>query len=246
MSRLKNKICIVTGAASGIGRTTALHFAGEGAEVAAVDIDRGALEDLAGSAQGISPHCVDVVNAEVVGEFVSGLPRIDVLFNCAGRVAVGTALECSQADFQQTMDLNVTAIFHLMRAVLPDMVAQGSGSIINMASVISSIGAAPERFAYGASKAAVIGMTKSVARDFADKGVRCNAICPSAVETPSMSARIEAMADPDAARAMFSSRQPVGRMGTPEEIAELALYLASNASRFVTGSAIVIDGGAKL
>ena len=246
MARLDNKICIITGAAAGIGRETVRYFAGEGATVIGVDVDKDGLESLARHEPSVATQLVDVTKAEQVDRMVSGLERVDVLFNCAGRVAVGTAMECRHEDWQASFDLNVSSIFYLMKAVLPKMVQQGSGSIINMASVISSIGGAPERFAYGATKAAVIGMTKSVAVDYAGTGVRCNAICPSAVETPSMRERIDAMADPDAAREMFNTRQPVGRMGTPLEIALLAGYLASDESRFTTGSAIVIDGGAKL
>ena len=246
MARLNGKVCLVTGAASGIGRETAGIFAQEGATVVAVDIDGAGLEALAHEQATIATKVVDVRQNQGIQDLINGLERIDVLFNCAGRVAVGTILECAEADWQASLDLNVTAIYRLTRAVVPRMVEQQSGSIINMASVISSIGGVPDRFAYGATKAAVIGMTKSIAKDFAGDGIRCNAICPSAIETPSMTARIEAMADPDAARAMFSVRQPVGRMGTPREVADLATYLASDESRFMTGGAIVLDGGAKL
>lgn len=246
MARLDGKVCLVTGAASGIGRETAGIFAQEGATVVAVDIDGAGLDALAHEQATIATKVVDVRQNQDIQDLINGLERIDVLFNCAGRVAVGTILECAEADWQASLDLNVTAIYRLTRAVVPRMVEQQSGSIINMASVISSIGGVPDRFAYGATKAAVIGMTKSIAKDFAGDGIRCNAICPSAIETPSMTARIEAMADPDAARAMFSVRQPVGRMGTPREVADLATYLASDESRFMTGGAIVLDGGAKL
>lgn len=246
MARLKGKVCLVTGAAAGIGRETAGVFAGQGADVIAIDIDAAGLKDLAEAHPQITTHVVDVRQDAEVERLVDGLARIDVLFNCAGRVAVGTILECSQADWQASLDLNVTSLFRLTRAVLPKMLAAGSGSIINMASVISSIGGAPDRFAYGVSKGAVIGMTKSIARDFSDKGIRCNAICPSSIETPSMSARIAAMDDPAAAREAFNVRQPVGRMGTPREVADLATYLASDESDFMTGSALVIDGGAKI
>ena len=246
LARLDGKTCVVTGAASGIGRETAGVFACEGANVVAVDIDGAGLAELAQDHAGIVTHVGDVCRADDIKRLVDGLDQVDVLFNCAGRVSVGTLLECEEADWQASLNLNVTAIYRLTRAVLPKMIARKSGSIINMASVISSIGGVPDRFSYGATKAAVIGMTKSIAKDFAGDGVRCNAICPSAIETPSMTARIEAMADPDAARAMFSVRQPVGRMGTPREVADLATYLASDESRFMTGGAIVLDGGAKL
>ena len=236
----------MTGAASGIGYATALAYAGEEADVIGLDRNPDGLGQLAGTCPAIKTSVVDVTNPENVQSFFSELGHVDVLFNCAGMVAVGDLLHCSDADWTRTLELNVTSLFHTCRAAVPLMQAAGGGSIINMASVISSIGAAPDRFAYGTSKAAVIGMTKSIARDYASEGIRCNAICPSAVETPSMTARIDAMEDPDGARSAFSERQPVGRMARPDEIAELAVYLATDQSSFVTGSAIVIDGGAKL
>jgi len=246
MGRLEEKACIVTGAASGIGRTTSALFAAEGAEVLAFDVDAHGLDTLSATQSGITSSVVDITQPAEVRRVIAQIGKIDVLFNCAGCVTVGSALECSDDDWARTLDLNVSAIFQLSRAVLPRMQAAGGGSIINMASVISSIGGAPDRFAYGMSKAAVIGMTKSLARDFADQKIRCNAICASAIETPSMRDRIQAMPDPARAREEFEKRQPVGRMGSPEEIASLAVYLASDESQFVTGSAIVIDGGAKL
>ena len=245
MNRLEGKTAIVTGAGAGIGWATARQFASEGARVIAVDRDAAALAAL-GAQVSVEARTVDITDADETAALVASLDRLDVLFNCAGMVAVGSLTDCSDAEWEASWQLNVTSIFHLCRAAVPVMRAQGSGSIINMASVISSIGGVPDRFAYGVTKAAVIGMTKSIARDYADAGIRCNAICPSAVETPSMTDRINAMEDPQAARAAFASRQPVGRMGTPEEIAELATYLASDASGFMTGSAVVIDGGAKL
>lgn len=246
MKQLDDKICVVTGAAAGIGYATARAFAAEGAEVIALDRDAKGLARLVEASPAVRPEALDITDAAAVKAFYADLSRVDVLFNCAGKVAVGDLGACGEEDWQTTLDLNVTAIFRLSREALPLMLAAGGGSIINMASVISSIGAAPERFAYGVSKAAVIGMTKSIALDFADRGIRCNAICPSAVETPSMTARIEAMEDPETARAAFSSRQPVGRMATPAEIAALAVYLAGDGARYTTGSAIVIDGGASL
>ena len=247
MNRLANKTCIITGAAAGIGWATACMFAREGASVIALDVNAQGLADLARKLPAVTTHTVDVTKAEQIDAFVAPLTQVDALFNCAGRVAVGTILECTIEDWQRSFDLNVTAMFALSKAVLAKMLVQrNGGSIINMASVISSIGGAPERFAYGASKAAVIGITKSIAKDFADHEIRCNAICPSAVETPSMSARIDQMADPATARTMFSERQPVGRMGTADEIAYLATYLASDESRFVTGTTVIIDGGTKI
>lgn len=246
MLRLQDKTCIVTGAGAGIGYATAIAYSNEGAQVVALDRDETGLQQLTKANPAITAQIVDVTDLTAVQSFFSDLEKIDVLFNCAGMVAVGDLIQCSDSDWVRSMQLNVTSLFYTCRSAVPLMQTIGGGSIINMASVISSIGAAPDRFAYGASKAAVIGMTKSIARDFASQGIRCNAICPSAVETPSMTMRIDAMDDPDAARAAFSSRQPVGRMANPEEIAEMAVYLASDLSAFMTGSAVVIDGGAKL
>ncbi len=243
MARLAGKTCVVTGAASGIGRASAILFATEGAHVIAVDVDETGLAALSGENSNIKTRTLDVLDQDKVEAFASAIAPVDVLFNCAGKVSAGTILDCSMDEWRSSLDLNVSSIFYLSRALLPGMIAKGGGSIINMASVISSLGAAPDRFAYGATKAAVIGMTKSIARDFAGDGVRSNAICPSAVDTPSMRARIDVMEDPKAAYEMFSKRQPVGRMARAEEIAEMAVYLASDASAFVTGSAMVIDGG---
>ncbi|MBT6277201.1 MAG: SDR family oxidoreductase [Chromatiales bacterium] len=246
MNRLEGKTCLITGAGSGIGRASALAFAAEGAEVIAMDMSDTGLQEVVAQAPTIRTLVCNVTRPAEVAATMGQLQSLDVLFNCAGIVAVGAALECTLDQWHQSFDVNVHGICHMVQGALPIMLAHGGGSIINMASVISSIGGAPDRFAYGATKGAVLGLTKSVARDYADQGIRCNAICPSAVETPSMTARIEALDDPPAARELFSSRQPVGRMGTPIEIAHLAVYLASDESRFTTGSAIVIDGGAKL
>ncbi len=244
--RLQNKTCIVTGAGAGIGFATADAFASEGAEVIALDRDQAGLLTLIGAHPAIKTQVLDVTDRDAVTSFFAGLGKVDVLFNCAGMVAAGDLLSCTTSDWARTMELNVTSIYSMCRAAVPCMLSGKGGSIINMGSVISSIGAAPDRFAYGASKAAVIGMTKSIALDYAAQNIRCNAICPSAVETPSMAARIEAMDDPVVARAGFESRQPIGRMATPAEIAEMAVYLASDLSGCVTGSAITMDGGAKL
>jgi NAD(P)-dependent dehydrogenase (short-subunit alcohol dehydrogenase family) len=246
MSRLNGKVCVVTGAASGIGREAALAFLREGAIVYALDRDPVALESLSREQPALHTAQLDVTDADAVAAFHESLDRLDVQLNCAGIVPVGNLEACTLEDWNRALNVNVTSIFLMMRSAIKLMAPQRSGSIINIASVISAVGAAPERFAYGATKAAVIGMTKSVARDYAAHNVRCNAICPSGIETPSMTARIEAMEDPAAAREAFSSRQPLGRMGTPAEIAELAVYLASDLSGFMTGSAVVIDGGAKL
>ena len=244
--RLHNKTCIVTGAGAGIGFATARAFADEGATVIALDRDQAGLSTLARRKTSLNTQILDVTDVDAVVEFFKVQDKADVLFNCAGMVATGDLLTCTPSDFSQTLTLNVTATFDMCRAALPVMLAGSGGSIINMGSVISSIGAAPDRFAYGTSKAAVIGMTKSIALDYASRNIRCNAICPSAVETPSMSQRIEAMDDPVTARAAFESRQPIGRMASPAEIAEMAVYLASDLSGTVTGSVMVMDGGAKL
>lgn len=245
--QLEGKVCVVTGAASGIGRETALAFCAQGAVVHAIDMDIAGLHAMSQQTSAIVPHHLDVTDAAAIMAFHQGLDRLDVQFNCAGTVPVGTLTECTTETWHRTFAVNVTSIFLMMQAAVQIMLkAERGGVIINMASVISALGAAPHRFAYGTSKAAVLGMTKSVALDYAAQGIRCNAICPSAIETPSMTARIDAMEDPTAARQAFSNRQPVGRMGTPAEIAALAVYLASDASAFMTGSAVVIDGGTKL
>jgi len=237
--RLAGKIALVTAAAQGIGRATAELFAAHGADVLATDTNIEALAQL----QQCRTSKLDVLLPEDVTRVVGGAGPIDVLFNCAGFVAAGTVLDCSEAQWALSWTLNVTSMFRLVRAVLPGMLARGRGSIINMASVVSSIKGANNRFAYGTTKAAVIGLTKSIAADYVTTGVRCNAICPGTVDTPSLHQRLEATGDYDASLRAFISRQPMGRLGTPPEIASLALYLASDESRFTTGQCHVIDGG---
>ena len=240
--RLKNKSALITAAGAGIGLATARLFAREGASVTATDINAESLSPLA--TEGIATHQLDVTDAEAVLAVSSNLGAVDVLFNCAGFVGHGTILDCEPDDFAFSMDLNVGGAYRMTRAFLPAMIEAGGGSIINMASVLSSIIAAPDRFVYGVSKAAVIGLTKSIAADFTSRGIRCNAICPGAVDTPSLEERLRALGDDyEGARIHFISRQPVGRLGQPEEIASLALYLASDESAFVTGQTITIDGG---
>ncbi len=241
MDRLLGKTCLVTAAGQGIGRASALAMAREGAHVIATDINAGALEELAG--QGIETALLDVRDPEAILAFRDRVGGADVLFNCAGFVHHGTILDLDDNQWAFSFDLNVTAMYRMIRAFLPGMIAKGSGSIINMASVASSIIGAPNRCVYGASKAAVIGLTKSVAADFVTQGIRCNAICPGTVDSPSLADRMRAQGDYEAARAAFMARQPSGRLGRPEEIAALAVYLASDESGFTTGAINVIDGG---
>ncbi|WP_163578218.1 SDR family oxidoreductase [Halomonas faecis] len=245
--RLKNKTALITAAGQGIGRAAALHFAAEGARVIATDIDDEKLQDL-GDAKGIETRRLDVLDAPAVEALASELPPLDVLFNCAGFVAGGSLLTGSDADWELSLALNVTAMARLTRALLPAMIEHGGGSIINMASVASSLKGVPNRCAYGTTKAAVIGLTKSIAADFIDRGIRCNAICPGTVDSPSLRQRIRDQAHQqgraeDEVRAEFLARQPLGRLGTPEEIAALATYLAADESAYTTGTAQVIDGG---
>jgi 2-keto-3-deoxy-L-fuconate dehydrogenase len=242
MGRLEGKRALVTAAGQGIGRATALAFAREGARVLATDIDVGLLARLAADEPRLEIAQLDVrSDAEVAA--ISSRGPFDVLFNCAGFVHHGTVLDCTPEQWSFALDLNVTSMYRTLRAVLPGMLAQGRGSIVNMSSVASSVKGAPNRFAYGTTKAAVIGLTKSVAADFVAKGIRCNAVCPGTVQTPSLDERIAAQGDPVAARAAFIARQPIGRVGSAEEIAALVTYLASDESSYTTGTIHVIDGG---
>ena len=243
MGRLTGKTALATAAGAGIGRATALAFAVEGARVLATDIDQGALDSLKAEAPGIETMILDVRSDASVAALFAGGFSPNVLFNCAGFVHHGTILDCAPEDWAFSFDLNVTSMYRLIRAALPGMLAGGGGSIINMSSAASSIRAAANRFVYGATKAAVIGLTKSVAQDYITQGVRCNAICPGTVQSPSLEGRINAFADPVAARAAFIARQPMGRLGKAQEVAALAVYLASDESAFTTGTAQVIDGG---
>lgn len=237
--RLRGKTALVTAAAQGIGRATAELFEAEGATVWATDINEAALAEVKVSHK----RRLDVTDDAMVAALAAEVGALDVLFNCAGFVHSGTILECSDADWDVAVNLNVRSMFRTIRAFLPEMLAAGAGSIVNMASVAGSVKGVPNRFAYGMTKAAVVGLTKSVAADFVQQGIRCNAICPGTVQSPSLEQRLAAQGDYDAARAAFIARQPIGRLGKPEEIAELALYLASDAAAYTTGQTHIIDGG---
>ncbi len=239
--KLQGRTAFCTASGAGIGLATARSFAAEGARVIATDIDAAALAPLA--ADGIETHRLDVTDPAAVAALAAQVGAVDVLFNCAGFVHHGTILDCDTAAFDFSFNLNVRGQYLVTQAFLPAMLDMGRGAIVNMASAASSIIAAPNRFVYGATKAAVIGMTKSIAADFVTRGIRCNAICPATVESPSLEARMKAQGDYETARAAFIARQPMGRIGRPEEIAALAVFLASDDASFITGQAIAIDGG---
>jgi 2-keto-3-deoxy-L-fuconate dehydrogenase len=241
--RLAGKRALVTAAGAGIGRAAAIAFSREGATVLATDIDVPALATLAREGAGVATARLDVTDPAAIAALAEREAAFDVVFNCAGVVHHGTILDCDDGDWAHTIALNVTAAYRLIRAVLPAMLAAGGGSIVNVASVASSVTGVPNRFAYGASKAAVIGLTKAVAADFVGKGVRCNVICPGTIDTPSLAGRIAATGDAEAARRAFVARQPMGRLGHASEVAALAVYLASDESAFTTGAVHVIDGG---
>jgi 2-keto-3-deoxy-L-fuconate dehydrogenase len=248
MSDLTGKTAFVTAAAQGIGRATALAFAAAGARVIATDINAGLLDTLA--SDRITTRRLDVLDQAAVIAAAAQAGPVDILFNCAGFVHQGTLREATEAEWEFAFDLNCRSMFRTMRAFLPGMQERGGGVILNMASVASSLKGVPGRFIYSATKAAVIGMTRSVAADYVTSGIRCNALCPGTVQTPSLDERIAvnaaASGSVEAARAAFVARQPMGRLGTPEEIAGLAVYLASDQAQFITGQAVVIDGGLTL
>jgi 2-keto-3-deoxy-L-fuconate dehydrogenase len=237
--RLAGKNVLVTAAGQGIGRASVELFVQQGAQVLATDIDMGALQGL----DGCRVARLDVRDSAQVASVVAEAGDVDVLFNCAGHVAAGTILDCTEPQWNASFDINVTGMYRLIQAVLPGMLRRRSGSIINMSSVASSIKGVANRCVYGATKAAVIGLTKAVAADFVSSGVRCNAICPGTVETPSLQERLKATGNFEASHAAFVARQPMGRLGTATEIAALALYLASDESAFTTGQCHIIDGG---
>jgi 2-keto-3-deoxy-L-fuconate dehydrogenase len=242
--RLTGKRALVTAAGQGIGRASAEAFLREGAEVIATDLNSDLLRDL----QGVTASKLDVTDPAMIAAFAEQTGAIDILFNCAGFVHHGTILDTDEAAWRFSFGLNVTAMYHMIRGFLPGMLARGGGSIINMASVVGSLKGAPNRFVYGASKAAVIGLTKSVAADYVTQGIRCNAICPGTVESPSLRGRIAAQAKArgvaeSVVEADFVGRQPMGRLGRTTEIAALAVYLASDEAAFTTGTTQIIDGG---
>jgi 2-keto-3-deoxy-L-fuconate dehydrogenase len=241
--RLAGKTSLVTAAAAGIGRATALAFAREGAQVVAIDIDTKGLATLAAEHASISTDRIDVTDSSAIERLCRQRPKIDVLVNAVGWVHNGTILDCCDTDWSRSLEINLTSMFRMIRAWLPRMIEHGRGSIVNVASVASSVRGVPSRLAYSAAKAGVIGLTKSIATDFVNKGIRCNAVCPATIDTPSLEQRLRDTEDEAKARAAFIARQPLGRLGTAEEVAALNVYLASDESAFTTGAIHVIDGG---
>lgn len=245
MGRLEGKTCLLTAAGQGIGKASALAMAREGARVVATDINEAAFADL--QAGGCETMVLNVREPESIAAAVTAVGSPDVLFNCAGFVASGSILDCSEEDWAFSVDLNMTAMFRMNKAFLPGMLENGGGTVINMSSVASSVIAAPNRFVYGTTKAGVIGMTRAIAADFIGQGIRCHAICPGTVESPSLDERMhelgKTMGGYDAAREAFIARQPMGRIGKADEIAALVVYLASDESAYSTGTIHVIDGG---
>lgn len=241
--RLNGKRIFVTAAAQGMGRASALAFAREGAQVLATDVN----EELLATLKNEAPNAIDIAPLDVTDKAaiaaITQDREIDVLFNCAGFVHNGTILDCDEDGFEKSINLNVRSMYRMARAVLPGMIERKRGNIINMASVASSVIGVPNRFAYGMTKAAVIGLTKSIAADFVSKGIRCNALCPGTVDTPSLEGRMRAQGNYEEARQSFVDRQPMGRIGTADEMAETLVFLASDETAFMTGVALVVDGG---
>lgn len=244
-NRLQGKTALVTAAGAGMGRAAVLAFAREGAKVIATDVNEKLLKELEGK-PGITVRPLDVLDDAAVPAFVEAVGAVDILFNCAGWVHQGTLLQCSIEDWDRSFDLNVRSMFVMVKAMLPKMAERGGGVILNMASVLGTEKAAPNRLAYAASKAAVAGFTRALAIDHVKQGIRVNCVCPGTVDTPSLGDRINAFADPVQARKDFINRQPMGRLATAEEIAETFVYLVSDESSFMTGQAIFVDGGMSL
>jgi 2-keto-3-deoxy-L-fuconate dehydrogenase len=246
LTRLQGKTALITAAGAGIGRATALAFAREGCHVIATDLDPAKLAGLSGEL-----HALDVRSTEAVRALATRIGPVDILFNCAGYVHHGTVLDCSEEDWDFSFDVNVKSMHRTIQAFLPGMLERGKGSIVNVSSGASSVRGIPNRYVYGASKAAVIGLTKAVAADFIRRGIRCNAICPGTIDSPSLTTRISTLAaqqgrSVEDVRKEFDARQAMGRIGTPEEVAGLAVYLASDESSFTTGSIHIVDGGFSL
>ena len=241
--RLENKNIVVTAAGQGIGRATAIAFSNEGANVYATDINEKTLKSLNKEHQNIKVKRLDSTDKSAVEEYSNSLDKIDVLFNAVGFVHHGSILECDEKDWDFSFNVNIKSMYFMIKSLIPKMIKQKKGNIINVASIASSIRGLPNRFVYGSSKAAIIGLTKSIAADFIKDNIRCNAIAPGTVHTPSWEDRVKAFKDPVQAKKDFIARQPMGRLGTPKEIADLAVYLASDESDFVTGVTHAIDGG---
>lgn len=242
MKRLENKTALITAAAQGIGKSTALMFAENGAKVIATDINEEALAELDGH-DSITTHRLDVLDKDAINSLAETVGKVDILFNCAGYVHGGNILECSEKDWDFAFNINVKSMYHMIQAWLPKMIESGGGNIINMSSVASSVKGVPNRFVYTATKAAVLGMTKAIAADFISQNVRCNAICPGTVQSPSLDQRLAEGGNYEKAKAEFIARQPIGRIGEPDEIAALVTYLASDESAYTTGTFNMIDGG---
>ena len=241
--RLKNKNAIVTAAGQGIGKATAIAFHNEGANVIATDLNEETLKNLNKEYPKIKVQKLDSTNKVEIENFTKTLGKVDILFNAVGFVHHGTILECEEKDWDFSFNVNIKSMYFMVKSILPKMIEQNSGSIINISSIASSIRGLPNRFVYGASKAAIIGFTKSIAADFVKQNIRCNTIAPGTVHTPSWEDRVKASKDPVQAKKDFIARQPMGRLGTPEEIAAIAIYLASDESTFATGNIFSVDGG---
>lgn len=243
MGRLEGQRVLVTAAAAGIGRACAQAFALEGADVLATDIDAAGLASLKAASANIETRTLDVTSDAQIAQIASDYPNIDTLVNVAGWVHHGAILDCTREDWERSLQINLTSVFMMSRAFLPAMCERRRGGILNIASVASSLIGVPNRFAYGASKAGIIGLTRSIAADYVGVGIRCNVICPGTVDTPSLHARVGAQGDYESGLKSFASRQPMGRLGRPEEIASLAVYLVSDEAAFTTGAVHVVDGG---